>query len=232
MPSAEILKEKQAIVEELANDLSEAKSIVFSAYQGLTVDQDTQMRSAFRKENLKYRVVKNTISTLALEKIGITGLEDVLKGPTALAWSVDDVVMAPRMVKKFVDEFKKTEIKGGIVEGKVSDLDTINALANIPPQEVLYGQLVSALIFPVTSLAMTLNAMAKKAEEENVENVADLVVESKPAEDAPAEEKAEASAEEAPAEAKAEASAEESAPEAKAEEAAPAEEAKEENTEA
>lgn len=198
MPSDKILAAKKKIVADLAAELADAKSIVFSKYQGLTVAQDTEMRTAFRKENLKYHVVKNTISVRALEKIGITGLEEELKGPTALVWSNDDVVMAPRMVKKFVDQFKKISIKGGVVEGAKSDLDTINALANIPSQETLYGQLVSALIFPVTSLAMTLSAMSKKAEEAGIENVADLKAEAAaPAEEAPAAEAA--PAEEAPA---------------------------------
>lgn len=189
MPSKKILAAKKKVVENLAGELAEAKSIVLSNYQGLTVAQDTEMRTAFRKENLQYHVVKNSISVRALEKIGITGLEEELKGPTALVWSTEDIVLAPRMVKKYVDEFKKKiSIKGGIVEGAKSDLDTINALANIPSMEVLYGQLVSAMIFPITSLAMTLSSMSKKAEENGVENVAELVVDAPAAEAAPAEE--------------------------------------------
>lgn len=226
MPSPKILEAKKQIVEDLANELRDAKSIVLSNYQGLTVAQDTEMRTAFRKEALNYRVVKNTISIRALEALGLTGFEEELTGPTALAWSKEDVVLAPRLVKKYADQFKKTSIKAGVVDGKKADMNTMNALASIPSMEVLYGQLVSSLIFPVTSLAMTLNAMAKKMEENGAATIADLVSGAVPAkveEAAPAEaeetavpaEKAAEPAEEAPAAAeKAEAPAEEAKPEA------------------
>lgn len=191
MPSDKILAKKQAAVELLVEDLKSAESVVFSEYQGLTVDQDTQMRHAFREGNLNYRVVKNTQLLRAFEELGVTGLDEILTGPTAIAWSNDDITMAPRLVKKYVDDFKKMKIKGGVIEGALAPLETITALSNIPSLEVLYGQLVSSLIFPVTSLAMTLGAMAKKAEENGLENVKDLAVEAAPAaEEAPAAETA------------------------------------------
>ncbi len=191
MPSDKILAKKQAAVELLVEDLKSAESVVFSEYQGLTVDQDTQMRHAFREGNLNYRVVKNTQLLRAFEELGVTGLDEILTGPTAIAWSNDDITMAPRLVKKYVDDFKKMKIKGGVIEGALAPLETITALSNIPSLEVLYGQLVSSLIFPVTSLAMTLGAMAKKAEENGLENVKDLAVEAAPAaEEAPAAESA------------------------------------------
>lgn len=174
MPSKKILAKKQAFVKNLAQELEGAESVVFSNYQGLSVEQDTKMRRAFREENLYYRVVKNTQALRAFAQLGITGLEDILKGPTALAWSKEDVTLAPRLVKKFADEFRKTQIKGGILDGELSTLDTIIALANIPATEVLYGQLVSSMLFPITSLAMTLNALYEKATEEGKENVADM----------------------------------------------------------
>ncbi len=218
MPSPKILEAKKQIVEDLANELRDAKSIVLSNYQGLTVAQDTEMRTAFRKEALNYRVVKNTISIRALEALGLTGFEKELTGPTALAWSTEDVVLAPRLVKKYADQFKKTSIKAGVVDGQKADMNTMNALASIPSLEVLYGQLVSSLIFPITSLAMTLNSMAKKMEENGAATVADLVSGATPAtaeEAAAPVEAAPAPAEEAPAAAeKAEAPAEEAKPEA------------------
>lgn len=188
MPSDKILAKKQVAVELLVEDLKSAESVVFSEYQGLTVDQDTQMRHAFREGNLNYRVVKNTQLRRAFEELGVTGLDEILTGPTAIAWSNEDITLAPRLVKKYVDDFKKMKIKGGVIDGALAPLETITALSNIPALEVLYGQLVSSLIFPVTSLAMTLGAMAKKAEENGVENVKDLAVEAAPAaEEAPAE---------------------------------------------
>lgn len=218
MPSAKILESKKAIVKGLVEELKDAQSIVLTDYQGLNVAQDTEMRAKLREEGVTYKVVKNTYMRLAFKELGIDGLDEELIGPTALAFSTEDVVLAPRLSKKFQDEFKKTEIKGGIMEGKKVPLDTIMQLANIPETEVLYGQLVSSLIFPVRMLAMTLNALAEKAEEAGKENVKDMVVENAE-EAAPAEENAEEKAEAA-----------EEVKEEKAEEA-PAEEAEEKTEE-
>lgn len=215
MPSPKILAKKKERVKALAEELKEAESIVFADYQGLTVAQDTEMRKAFRENGVTYKVIKNNISRRALESLGIEGIADELIGPTALAFSTEDVVMAPRIVKKYVDEFKKIKIKGGVVHGKLETLDLINQLANIPSQETLYGQLVTSILFPITSLAMTLGAAVKEAEEQGYESVQQLAEAaaakkasepSAAAEDAPskaeeeAKEEAPAAADEAPAE--------------------------------
>lgn len=226
MPSPKILEQKKGLVDKLAAELKEAESIVFADYKGLTVEQDTKMRKDLRDNGVTYRVIKNNISRRALESLGIDNIADELTGPTALAYSTDDVVMAPRMVKKYVDEFKKTiEIKGGVVHGKLESLDLINQLSNIPSQETLYGQLVTSILFPITSLAMTLGAAVKEAEEKGFETAAQLAAAA--AGNKPAEEPAEEAKEDAP-EAKAEEPEEAKAEEAEAAEAkeeAPAEDA-------
>lgn len=176
MPSAKILKRKQKVVADLAAELRDAQSIVLTDYQGLTVAEDTEMRDDLRKAGVCYRVVKNQVIKRALQDLGIELDEGLLSGPSALAFSKDDVVLAPRLSKKYVDKFKKTKIKGGILEGQPVELDIISQLANIPETEVLYGQLVGSLIYPIRSLAVTLNMIAQKGEEAGKEKVADLAV--------------------------------------------------------
>lgn len=208
MPSPKILEKKKQAVDALAAELKNAQSIVLNDYMGLNVAEDTEMRTAFRKAGVNYRVIKNTTILRAFEKLGITGFEEELKGPTALAFS-EDVVLAPKLSKEYAEKTKKMEIKGGAVEGAKVELAQVMQLASIPDVTTLHGQLVSGLIFPIRSLAMTLNAIAEKAAEAGKENVADLLVEgeTKVAEEAPIEEAAEpaapaeeAKAEEAPAE--------------------------------
>lgn len=177
MPSPKILEKKKQKVNDLANELKDAQSIVLADYMGLNVAEDTDMRTTYRKEGVSYRVIKNSIVSRAFDQLGIDGFTDELTGPTALAFSSEDIVLAPKLAKQFADKLKKFEIKGGVMEGAKVDLDQILQLASIPDQQTLYGQLVSSLIFPVTSLAMTLNALAEKAAEEGKENVADMVVE-------------------------------------------------------
>ena len=169
MPSQKVLAAKEKIVQELSEEFSQAQAIVFADYRGLTVDQDTEMRAALRKADVKYKVIKNSMSELAMKKAGIEGLEEVFKGPTAIAFSNDDVIMPAKIVKEFVNKFDNMEIKGGILEGKVISLEEINRLAAIPTLDVLYGQLVFGLMSPIAKLAILLNAIKEKAEESGVE---------------------------------------------------------------
>lgn len=209
MPSPKILEQKKQRVNSLADELKDAQSIVLADYMGLNVAQDTEMRTAYREAGVTYRVIKNTVISRAFDQLGIDGFTDELTGPTAIAFSTEDVVLAPKLTKQFADKIKKFEIKGGIMEGAKVDLDKIMQLASIPDQQTLYGQLVSGLIFPVTSLAMTLNALAEKAAEEGKENVADLVVSADFAEPATEADEAEESEKTEESEEKAETPAEE-----------------------
>lgn len=192
MPSPKILARKKQVVSALADELKGAESMVFTDYKGLTVAQDTEMRAAFRKAGVVYRVVKNSVSSRAFEKIGVTGLDDVLKGPTAIAFSTVDVTTAPRLTKEYTDKFKKTTIKGGILEGAFVDVNMVNELASIPTLEVLYTQLVSTLMYPITKLAITLNLAAEAGGEVKAEEEAEA-----PAEETAEETKADTPAEEA-----------------------------------
>ncbi|MGI6326736.1 MAG: 50S ribosomal protein L10 [Saccharofermentanales bacterium] len=164
MPSEKILRAKQEIVAGLADEFKQAQSIVFADYRGLTVEQDTVMRTALRQAGVKYRVVKNSISSRALADAGYEGLDDILKGPTAIAYSVDDVVASAKVLKEYADKFNKLKIKGGIMEGKAIDVNEVNRLAAIPGKEVLQGQLVYTLVSPITCLAIVLQGIKEKME--------------------------------------------------------------------
>lgn len=175
MPSQKVLATKEKIVQELTEEFKQAQAIVFADYRGLSVEEDTNMRTALRKGNVKYKVIKNTMSERALQNAGYEGLEDVLKGPTAIAYSYDDVVTPAKIIKEYADKFDSLEIKGGTMEGKVISLDEIKRLASIPTKEVLHGQLVFGLISPLTKLAILLNAVKEKADEAGIELVKDVV---------------------------------------------------------
>lgn len=220
MPSNKILQEKKQIVADLAEDFKEAKAIVFTEYRGLTVAQDTELRTAMRKANVRYQVIKNSLSARALADAGIEDVAELMKGPTAIAFSKDDVVDPAKIAKQFADKFDKFIIKGGVMEGKAITLDAVNKLAAIPAREVLYAQLVGGLISPIASLAMILNAMVEKANEAGITEVAALAVAKADTEEATA---AEPAAEAVAAEPTAEAVTAEPAAEAATE--APAEEA-------
>jgi large subunit ribosomal protein L10 len=164
MPSQKVLDEKKKVVEGLSRELKKAQAIVITDYRGLTVDQDTVMRAALRKGGVTYRVVKNTLSGLAMKDAGIRGADDLLKGPTAFAYSAQDVVSAAKIIKEYADKFEKLTIKGGVLEGKVITTDEVNRLAKIPGKEVLYSQIVFGLMAPIANLTRMLQAVLEQRE--------------------------------------------------------------------
>ena len=199
MPSEKILEAKKKIVADLVASYKEAQSFVFVDARGLTVEQDTALRTEMRKNGVNYKVVKNTTLNLVFKELGIEGLDEMFKGPTAVAYSTEDMMAPAKVSKKFADDFEKLSIKGGIIEGKVATVAEVEALAAVPSKDVLLSQIVYALLFPITKLAMLTKATAEKLEAEGGAAAAPAAEEA-PAEEAKAEEAAPAAEEAAPAE--------------------------------
>lgn len=215
MPSAKVLEAKQAQVKEVIEILKEAQTGVVVDYRGLTVAEDTDLRSKLRSANVKYFVIKNTLLLRACKEVGLEALEEALHGPTAIAVSSEDAVAPAKVISDFAKDNDKLEIKTGFMDGAIMSLDEIKKLAATPNLETLIAKMMGSLNSPISALARTLAAIADGGVE-----IPDLIAKQQ-SEAAPAEEKAE---EAAPVE---EAKTEEAAPaEEKAEEAAPAEEEK------
>lgn len=149
---------KKALVEEIKEKIQSAKSIAFVDYRGLTASEDTKMRKAFRDAGADYKVYKNRLMLKALEALGISGCEKFLEGTTAVAFSNRDEVGAAKVIAKTIEDTKKIEIKFGILNGTVVDSKAVEALAKLPPKEVLIAQLLGMLNAPATNLARVLNA--------------------------------------------------------------------------
>jgi large subunit ribosomal protein L10 len=200
MPSEKILAAKKQVVADLVESFKGAATFVFASSRGLTVAQDTELRNELRKNGVKFQVVKNTTLRLVFKELGIEGLDEMFKGPTAVAYS-EDVIAPAKVLSKFAEEYEPLEIKGGIVEGRFADKAEIDALAKVPDKETLYSQVVYGLLFPFTKLAMLVKAVAEKAQEESGAPAEAPVAEEAPAEAAPAEEAPAEVTAEAPAEA-------------------------------
>ena len=207
MPSQKILDQKKEVVSSLVSEFKDAVSFVFVDARGVTVLEDTAMRAELRKNNIKYQVIKNTTSKFVFDELKVEGLEETLKGPTAIAFSNDDIIAPAKILSKFAKEYEKLEIKTGILEGKVISKEEVSALAKIPGKEVLYAQIAFGLNSPISKLAQLLEALRVKLEDgaetsaAPVEETAEPVAEAK-AEETVAEEAAapEASSEETAAE--------------------------------
>lgn len=158
MPSAKILEQKKQIVKELSEKIAKAKTIVIADYRGITVAEDTKLRSELRKENVEYRIVKNTYTLLAAKQNGLEGLEEYLNGPTSIAFGFDDPVAPARLLVNYSKSNKKFQIKAGVLEGKVISIQKLAELANLPSREVLVAKLLGTINAPVSGLVNVLNA--------------------------------------------------------------------------
>ena len=162
MPNAKVLSEKQAIVASLTEKLQGAAAGVIVDYKGITVAEDTALRAECRKNEVEYAVVKNTLLRFAFNNVGLNELDEQLNGTTSLAIAADPVAPA-RVIADFAKKLNgKFEIKGGFMEGKVVDMDTINALAAIPALPVLQAQVLGTMLAPISALACVLKQIAEK----------------------------------------------------------------------
>ena len=164
--SEAIIAKKAAIVEEVTEKFKTAASVVIVDYRGLTVDEVTKLRKQLRDANVEIRVIKNSILSRAAKAAGLEGLDEVFTGPTAVAFSNEDVVAPAKIIDEFSKEAKALEIKGGIIEGKVSTLEEVTALAKLPSREGLLSMLLSVLQAPVRNVAYAVKAVSDSKEEE------------------------------------------------------------------
>ena len=168
MPSEKILAAKQQRVEDLTSELKGATTYVFVATRGLTVAQDTEMRSELRKNGVKFEVIKNTVLRRVFAELGFEGLDEVFKGPTAVGYS-DDIIAPAKVLAKYAEDIEPMEIKGGIIDGKVASVNEVIALSKVPDPATLQTQVAYSLLFPFTKLAMLVKAVAEKKQEEGGE---------------------------------------------------------------
>jgi len=150
LSSQAVLESKQQIVEEISGKLQKAVSAVLTDYRGLNVSEATKLRKELRDAGVEYRVLKNTLTQLAAEKVGLDGLKKDLVGPTAIAFSYDDPVAPAKILSKFVKDHKKMVLKAGVVEGKIIDADGVTALAELPSREVLLAQVLAGFQGPIS----------------------------------------------------------------------------------
>ena len=154
---------KEQHVQEICDRLKKAKSVVMFDYRGLTVEEDTTLRNEMRKNGVEYVVLKNSMVERACRELGVDEkVHEMLKGPSAFAFGYEDPVAPAKVLKDFVKKVKKCAVKGGLVDNAVTDPAGIDALADLPPREVLIARMLGSMMSPVTGLAIALDQLAKK----------------------------------------------------------------------
>jgi large subunit ribosomal protein L10 len=159
---------KKLVVDEIAQKLKNCQSMVMVRYSGLTVEQATALRVQCRAAQVDYCVMKNTLVKRALEACGITGLDDLLAGPNAFAFC-GDPVSAAKVICEFISKDKQgaLELRGGLLDGKAVNVQTIQSLATLPSREVLLSRLLGSMTATISSFVRVLEAIRKqKAGEE------------------------------------------------------------------
>lgn len=145
-------------VKELSVKLDKAKAIYFTDYLGLDVVSVTKLRKNFVEKGVEFTVAKNTLIKLAAKEVGISGIDEFLEGPTAIAFSYDDPTGPARVIKEFLKDFDKPSVKGMIFDGEIFTSDQFDKIANLPSKEQLLSKLVGMLNSPMSKLSSVLNS--------------------------------------------------------------------------
>ena len=163
MANAKILEQKQVVIDEIKEKFANAKSIVLFDPRGLKVSEVTELRRNLRESGSDYKVYKNTLAKRAIADSGLE-LDSYLEGPTAISFSSDE--LAPvKIISEFAKKHEALELKAGVVEGKVANVEELNSYAAIPSREGLLTMLAGGLIGTVRELSICLDLYSKEKEE-------------------------------------------------------------------
>jgi len=202
--------QKEQVVEELTARLKAAETLLVADYRGLTMPQIDELRTRLLSSGARFTVVKNTLTRRAAEASGSDALLALLEGPSAIAFleADGDMVAAAKALADAARETRVLAVRGGIMQGRSVSAEEIQSLATLPPMDVLRGQVLGAIVAPLTTLAALLAAPLQ-----NLHGLIDARIEQLGGADAATEEPAPAGAEEPEPEAAQAASEESSSPE-------------------
>jgi large subunit ribosomal protein L10 len=152
-------EQKAAVIDEVATQIKEAEAVFAIDYRGISVPQAATLRERLEEADATLRVVKNTLTERAADQAGAEGLKELLEGPTAFTFVRGDAALAAKVIATFRRENQVLEFKGGTMDGAVLSIEQIEAIAKLPSQQVLHGQLVGVLASPVTGLVRGLHQL-------------------------------------------------------------------------
>lgn len=163
MPNAKVLSEKQAIVDALAQRISGAGAGILVDYKGITVSEDTALRTELRKNEIEYTVVKNTLTRKALDKLGMGGLDHVLNGTTSMATADGDPIAPFRIISDYSKKLgNRFNVKAAFMDGQILTEAEIAEMATLPSKSALYSKVLGTMLAPITSLAVCLGQILEQ----------------------------------------------------------------------
>ncbi|MEM5948730.1 50S ribosomal protein L10 [Spirochaetia bacterium 38H-sp] len=159
--STRVTEEKQSRVEELRELFKDGKGYIFTDYRGLTVEQITKIRNELREKNAVLKVIKNRYAKIAFSELEISDLDEILKGPTAVAIAHDDAAPVAKVLYDYVKE-TPVKVKAGIIEGKLFGPEEVEAFSKLPSRLELIAMLMSAMNAPAQNFVYALNGVTTK----------------------------------------------------------------------
>jgi large subunit ribosomal protein L10 len=152
-------REKERVVADLVERLRASDTLIVADYRGLSMPEIDGVRTEVLKHGARFTVVKNTLTKRAAEEAGVPELVELLDGPTAIAFVGDgDMVGVAKALSDTARQTKILSVRGGILQGKPMSADQVRDLASLPPAEVLRGQVLGAIVAPLTAIAGLINA--------------------------------------------------------------------------
>ena len=187
--------EKAAVIEEIGEEIKASEAIFAIDYRGISVAQAAELRGSLRDADATFTVVKNRLTRIAAEKVGVTGLDDVLEGPTALTFVKGDTAQAAKAITSFNKVHDVLTYKGGFMGETLLDEAKFTAIAKLPSRDTLNAQLAGVVASPIVTLTRGLgsmisglaNQLQQVAEQGLVGGKAEPAAEAPAAEEAPAE---------------------------------------------
>ncbi len=162
------IESKKPVVAAVKEKFEKAQTVVLVDFRGLTVEEDTALRTEFRKAGVEYAVIKNTMIDLAVKDTPYAAqMEEHLKGPTAVAFGYTDMIAPAKIAVEFGKKSKKLTLKCGVCDGAFLDVAGVQALAELPSKEVLIARIMGSMMSAVSSFVRCVEAIRKqKAGEE------------------------------------------------------------------
>src|SRR3954453_13843383 len=153
--------EKVAVVDEVRERLASSSGVLLTEYRGLKVGELADLRRALRSAGGDYKVYKNTLVRFAVRELGLEGVEDLLVGPTALAFVDGDAAAVAKALRDFSRTNPNLVLKGGVLGNKALTADEARALAELPSRDVLLARFAGLLAAPMQQFAGLLQAMPR-----------------------------------------------------------------------
>jgi large subunit ribosomal protein L10 len=163
MANPKVLEMKQGVVNEIRDKINSSSSVIFFDYRGLTDEQVSELRRKLRENDAEMKVYKNTLTKRALDELKLS-MDECVVGPSAVAFGKDSIG-AIKTLTNYAKEHEILKIKGGIVDGSVSTLETLSKLATIPSRDTLLTMLAGGMIGIVRDLSIALNLYAESKAE-------------------------------------------------------------------